>query len=161
MNIDDLYRRRAERLAKQPAAETSRTTFAALVFGLGRERYAIDLAALAEVLPFRECTEVLGAPVALVGVINVRGEIKPVVDLRRLLDLPSAEASSGYVVMLNRQGGAIGIQADTVHGIEQLDPSSAGSASTGAVGGSRFIKAVCANAVSVIDTRAALTALGL
>ena len=105
--VDEVYRRRARQLAERPADRAdAATTTAVLVFTLGTERYGIELTDLAEVLPYRGCTAVPGTPAALLGVINVRGDIRPVADLRGVPELRAADASAGgYVVMLRQEGG--------------------------------------------------------
>lgn len=161
--IDEVYRRRARHMAERQAGGTASTTLAVLVFGLGTERYAIELSELAEVLPYRGCTAVPGAPPALIGVINVRGEIRSVADLRRILELqPGEDSATGYVLMLRQQGRAIGFKVDTIDQVRQIDPAQLVSANDSEVPipGSRFVKALTADTVIVIDTSAALSHLG-
>ena len=165
VNVEQVYRRRAERLAERQASRVGDTALAALVFGMGTERYALRLSALAEVFPFRGCTEVPGAPAALLGVINVRGEIRPVADLRRLLDVPAGDASGGaaggYVVMLRRPDGAVGLRVDAVHGVQRFDSEAMRAGWTGKASRSRVVEAVVADNVIVIDSQAVLSELGL
>ena len=135
-----------------------------LVVGVGTERYAIELAALTEVLPYRGCTAVPGAPPALLGLINVRGDIKAVLDLRRILDLQTEDESrTAYVVMLRRAEGAIGLGIETIQGIRQIDPSKlvSGAAGAASLSGSRYMKALTDDTVIVIDTNAVVAGLGL
>lgn len=161
--IDEVYRRRARQLARLTVAESNAATLPVLVFGIGQERYGIELSELAEVFAFRGCTAVPAVSPALLGVINVRGDIRAVVDLRRLLDIPNQENSApGYVVMLRRHGAAIGFRVDTIDGVRRIDPAqmNADSART-SMAGSRFVKALVAGTLILIDTTAAVTALGL
>lgn len=160
--IDEVYRRRARRLAARQATATVTQTWSVLVFGLGTERYAIPLSDLAEVLPYRACTAVPGAPPAVVGVVNVRGEIKVVADLRRLLALPAGgDPATGYVLMLRQKDLAIGFKVDRVEQVRQIDPAQLVSASDGGapIAGSRFAKALTADTVMLLDTAAALAEL--
>lgn len=118
--IETAYRQRAVRLA---AGQAERAPVSAvlpvLVFRLADERYALELKELAEVLPFARCAPVPGGPPQFLGVINLRGELRAVVDLARLL-VPSANGNrdSGFVLMLRRPGREIGLKVDR---IEQLD----------------------------------------
>ena len=57
----------------------------ALIFRLAQERYAIALKELAEVLPFTGCAQVPGGSPQFLGVINLRGELRPVIDLAWVL----------------------------------------------------------------------------
>jgi purine-binding chemotaxis protein CheW len=113
-----VLRRRAVQLAQEPPAETrpASRSIPALVFRLGQERYAIPLADLAEVLPFRGCTEVPGGSARFLGVINLRGEIRPVIDLARVL-CGNASTDSGAILMLRRP---VGLKVDEVENLQQV-----------------------------------------
>jgi chemotaxis signal transduction protein len=81
-----VFRQRAVRLAQsrelnRPASQR----IPALIFRLAQERYAVALNVLAEVLPFKGCTQVPGAPPKIAGAINLRGTIRPVIDLALVL----------------------------------------------------------------------------
>jgi purine-binding chemotaxis protein CheW len=162
--IEEVYRRRARQLAERPADQTASATKAVLVFNLGPERYGIALSELAEVLPYRGCTAVPGTPAALLGVINLRGDIRPVADLRRLLDLtPADDSTAGYVVMLRQQGGSVGLKVDAIDQVCPIDQAQLLPGRDGAapIPGSRLVKALTADGVILIDTGAALSGLGL
>lgn len=161
--IEEVYRRRARQLADRQAGRAESSTLAVLAFGLGTERYAVELSDLAEVFPYRGSTAVPGAPPALLGVINVRGDIKPVVDLRSILGLRAGDGGgAGYVLMLRQAGRAIGFKVDAIDQVCQIDPSD--FVSTGDDGatipGSRFIKGLTADGLILLDTGAALSHLG-
>lgn len=165
--LDEIYRRRAAQLAaRHQATGPAAATIPALAFGLDTERYAIVLAELAEVLPYRGATAVPGAPAAMLGVINVRGKICGVVDLRRVLTLPPADPSAGgYVLVLRANDRSLGLRVDTLDHVQALDAATilaAGSVATGdVVARSRFVKALTADAVSLIDPSAVLSHLGV
>jgi chemotaxis signal transduction protein len=160
--IDEVYRRRALRLAARRPAETVSATLPVLIVGVGPERYAIELSALAEVFPYRSCTTVPGAPPALLGVINVRGDIRAVADLRRLLGLtPGEDTPAGYVVMLRHTGSAMGLRVDRIEQVRQVDPVQLLPGTDGAapIHGSRFVKALTADTVMLLDAGAVLSHL--
>ncbi len=167
--LDEVYLRRAQQLARRQADRTASTTIAVLVFGLGTERYGLELSALSEVFPYHGCTAVPGSPPALLGVTNVRGDIRAVADLRRILELPAGDDDAGgYVVMVRQKGRAIGLRIETIDEVRQIDPAqlvSTGKGSTGnavaTIPGSRFVKALTADTVILIDTNAVLSSLGL
>jgi purine-binding chemotaxis protein CheW len=157
--LDEVYRRRARQLAERPADEHASATSAVLVFRVGAERYGLELADLAEVFAYHGCTVVPGASPALLGVINVRGEIRCVVDLRRLLQVSAdSDSASGYVAMLRRQGGRIGLRIDGIDEVRRIDPADLRPVTGGTMPapGSRFVKAVTADAVILIDATAPL-----
>ena len=122
--IEEIFRRRAQQLADRRTVSTQSITRPVLVFSLGLERHAIEVAELLEVLPYRGCTAVPGTPAALLGVLNVRGDIRPVIDLRRLLGIDAAESgAASYLLMVRHESGAIGIAVDALDAIRQVEAS--------------------------------------
>jgi chemotaxis signal transduction protein len=103
--IKTVFLQRAVRLAqlgesrddKRPASQR----IPALIFRLAQERYAVALSALAEVVPFQGCTRVPGASPKIAGAINLRGAIRPVIDLALILS-GSASSDSGVLLVLRR-----------------------------------------------------------
>lgn len=65
--------------------DVSSTTFVS--FGIGKEVYAVDVFKVSEVIQPREVTEVPDMPTYVLGVINLRGHVIPVVDLKKRLGL--------------------------------------------------------------------------
>jgi len=112
-NLAAIYRERAARLAGRRAqAAAPATTLRILVFTLGPERYALEFADLVELLPFGNCTPVPGGAPQLLGVINFHGEIRSVVDLGRLLDLPAAHKPEAPAPGPGPGAGASGLCGD-------------------------------------------------
>src|SRR5215831_20492759 len=67
----------------EPGAETDRDRSQSfVVFRLGKEGYALEVMRVQEVLDMQALTEVPGGPKFLLGVINLRGHVVPVYDLR-------------------------------------------------------------------------------
>jgi len=140
--VREAYRQRAVKLAhveKRP--ESNSPGLSALVFRLGQERYAIETKDLAEVLPFERCAPVPGGSRQFLGVINLRGEIRAVLNLRNLV-APSEgrNVEPGFVLMLRRPGKEIGLKIDSIEGIQEIvqadvKPLSQGSLSQGLVSG--------------------------
>ncbi len=155
--IEEVYSRRALELARTTAARALARGLPTLVFRLAQERYAIELADLAEVLPFRRCVPVPGSPAQFLGVINLRGELRSVADGRRLL-LPASGTGgdSGFILMLRRTGQEIGLKVDRIDEFleisrEELAHSEPGSFAQGIVGGTVMlldVDAVLASALS-------------
>jgi purine-binding chemotaxis protein CheW len=122
----EVLRQRAVEFAARRQGPTAAATGArALVFKVGRERYGLDLEALFEVLPFEHCTPVPGAPLELVGVINVHGEIRSVVSLASMLGAAKIDGDAhpgGYVVIVRRGTMEVGLWVDEVERIALVDP---------------------------------------
>lgn len=120
--MEAIYRQRAARLAEVPPERISvSAALPVLVFRLADEQYAIELKELAEVLPYELCARVPGAPIQFLGVVNVRGEIRAVVDLERLLT-PSAKktSGSGFVLLLGRPHLPVGLKVGRIEGLDEI-----------------------------------------
>ena len=120
--IEAAYRRRAVRLAnRKPEYKPVSTGLPVLIFWLAQERHAIELKEVAEVLPFAGCTPVPGSPPRFLGVINLRGELRAVLDLSRLLGCSeSMNRDSGFVLVLRRTGREIGVKVDSIEELREI-----------------------------------------
>ena len=110
-----------------------------LLFELGGERYALDILGVQEIIGIVPTVPVPQSPPDLVGVIDLRGRVVPIVDLRRRLELHcTQDAERPCIIILNlREGGGegrkIGVVVDrvlSVHGLrdeEIEDPPRIGS----------------------------------
>lgn len=99
-----------------------------MTFKLGDELFAIDVAQVREVLEVTQITKVPTAPPYMRGLVNVRGQATPVVDLRLRFGLAKASDTvhTRIIVMeLNLDGEAaiLGGIADSVHEVIELEPS--------------------------------------
>ncbi len=75
-----------------------------MVFSLQEQRYAVDLAVVDRVLPAGELIRVPKAPAVISGLLNVHGEVVPVVDLRRRFSLAVREMTVNDKLILARAG---------------------------------------------------------
>ncbi|MDO8606661.1 MAG: chemotaxis protein CheW [Phaeospirillum sp.] len=91
---------------------------------IASERYGVALDSLSEVMPLGSWTPVPGQPQYLLGVTNLRGEIRPVLDLHSLLGLepPAADART-WVIFIDDEGAEIGLRVDALERIVALDPA--------------------------------------
>lgn len=86
-----------------------------LVFVLGREEYGVDILKVQEIRGYEKVTPIPSAPDYLKGVVNLRGVIVPVIDLRVKFRLPDVRYDSFTVVVILRIAGrVIGIVVDGV-----------------------------------------------
>jgi purine-binding chemotaxis protein CheW len=94
-----------------------------LVFGLGAEEYAIDIALVQELRGYDQVTRLANAPDYLKGVINLRGVIVPLIDLRIRLGLavPTYNATT-VVIILATPEHTTGIVVDSVADVVNLEP---------------------------------------
>jgi purine-binding chemotaxis protein CheW len=99
-----------------------------ITFKLGDELFAINVAQVREVLEMGQITKVPTAPDYMRGVVNVRGQAIPVVDLRLRFGLPRGTDTvhTRVIVMeleLDGEQTVLGGIADSVHEVIELEPS--------------------------------------
>jgi purine-binding chemotaxis protein CheW len=92
-----------------------------LAFKLGREEYGIDILKVQEIRGYEAVTRVASAPEFVKGVINLRGTIVPIVDMRIKFKLgePTYDQFT-VVIILNIQGKVVGIVVDSVSDVITL-----------------------------------------
>jgi len=97
-----------------------------LNFQLGQEHYSLPVIAVREIIRVCPITSVPRMPPYHLGVINLRGKIVPVMDLRRRLDLEPAETleRACIIVILNQNTGTpgqlVGLQVDLVEEVSYI-----------------------------------------
>lgn len=149
-----ILRERARVLAREPVQdEAPEDTLQVLEFLLSRERYAIETRFIGEVFPMKSFTVLPCTPRFLVGAINVRGEVLPLVDIREFLNLPEKVATgSDKVVIVKTDTAAIGVVADEiveVRNIPYRDLQSPGSLSPGI--GAEYLKVMTDDRLVVLE----------
>ncbi|CAA7620604.1 Chemotaxis signal transduction protein [Candidatus Terasakiella magnetica] len=153
-----LLRVRARRLAQPRHTGDERVKgIDILCFTLGAERYAVALADLSEVMPLDKWVPVPGQPASLLGVTNLRGEIRPVLDLHTVmgLALPAEDARSWVVFMDNDGAGAeIGLRVDRLESIIELDTTTlTRPLETGNGLPQHYVAGITPDALVLLDTR--------
>lgn len=101
-------------------------TIRALTLELGGELFAMEATSVREVLDMVPVTEVPNAPAFVGGLINVRGRVVPLADLRVKfgMDRPPADADTRIVVIeleLEGEPTVVGVLADRVHNVADID----------------------------------------
>jgi purine-binding chemotaxis protein CheW len=106
------------------ADDASDTTFQLVVCVVGDERYGIEVGRVHEIIRLVAITALPGAGKAFSGVINLRGRVIPVMELRHLFDLPVADATRLSRIVIADAGGAqIGFVVDAVDEVVRVSPS--------------------------------------
>jgi purine-binding chemotaxis protein CheW len=98
-----------------------------LTFKLGNEIFATDVAKVREVLDLTIITAIPRTPPFMRGVINLRGSVVPVVDLRLCFDMSKTESTRNTCivvveVLLDNEATVIGALADSVEEVIDLEP---------------------------------------
>ncbi len=96
-----------------------------VVFDLASEHYGVDIATVREIIRMQTITRVPGAPAFVEGVINLRGRVVPVVDLRKRLNLTvSEQTNDSRIVVVDIAGGDLGVIVDAVSEVLRIPLSS-------------------------------------
>ena len=86
-----------------------------MVFDLSTEAYGVDIGAVREIIRLQDITKVPRTPEFVEGVINLRGKVIPVVDLRKRFGLPAEEESKeNRIVVVDIGAQDIGVIVDAV-----------------------------------------------
>jgi purine-binding chemotaxis protein CheW len=92
-----------------------------LTFRLGAEEYGIDILRVQEIRSYEAPTRIANAPSFIKGVVNLRGVIVPVVDLRIKLNCDKVEYNGfTVVIVLNVHGRVVGAVVDSVSDVLEL-----------------------------------------
>ena len=94
-----------------------------LSFTLGAEEYGIDVQNVQELRSYAPVTHIANAPDFVKGVVNLRGIIVPIMDMRIKFSLSEATYdTSTVVIILNVAGSVMGIVVDSVSDVTTLTP---------------------------------------
>jgi purine-binding chemotaxis protein CheW len=127
-----------------------------VTFRLKDETYGINVMQVQEVLRVAEIAPVPGAPVYVLGIINLRGNVVTVIDTRVRFGLPSAEINDlSRIIVIESEAQVVGILVDSVAEVADLHVSEIDSApNVGNDESSRYIQGVASrdsNLLIVVD----------
>lgn len=116
-----LLKARAMALAKEPEKKEADEHIEVVEFQLAGERYGIQSGYVREVYPLKELTPLPCAPQFVAGVTNVRGEILPVIDIKKFFELPEKGITDqSKVVIVRNDRMEFGILADAALGVRLI-----------------------------------------
>jgi len=124
-----------EAKAAAPAGVAAGQANEFLTFRLGTEEYGIEILKVQEIRSYETPTTIANSPSFIKGVVNLRGTIVPIVDMRIKFNVGSAEYNAfTVVIILNVAGRVVGMVVDSVSDVitlagEQIRPSPDFSAS--------------------------------
>ncbi len=126
------------------------------LFSIGEDTYAIPVDVLTEIIIPQKIFPVPTTPSHVFGVINLRGNIVPIVDIRPVLSLPQ-QSTPGQIAIVKQGTMLLGIVVDNVAAVLaipmqsiQAIPSDAGSHPSAGKNRSRFIKGIIQRETGVI-----------
>lgn len=157
-DADRILRERARQLARPFKPATDTDSIEILEFGLASERYAVEARHVHDVQPLRELAPLPCTPSFLRGLVNVRGRLVPVIDLKRFFGLPEQGITDLHrVILLRTQDLEVGLLADTVEGVWLLDAQHIQSSLPTLTGiRQEFLRGVTAERLVVLDAAAIL-----
>ncbi len=95
-----------------------------VVFTLANGHYAVDVNIVQGIVEMQDIIAVPNAPPFVIGVINMRGTVLPVVDLRRRFGLPAAESTKNSRIMVVEVNNmAMGMAVDAVTAVSRVSPA--------------------------------------
>jgi len=118
----EILRTRAKALARQEKEKDIPGDHIEIVqFLLANETYGIESSFVQETYPLRDLTPIPGTPPFVLGIINVRGRIVSILDIRKFFDLPEKGLTDlNKVLILNGHNMEFGLLADAVLGVRKI-----------------------------------------
>jgi len=117
----DILRARARALVQRPARPAEGAAFEVLEFELANERYALESRWVREVSVFKDLTPLPCCPRFILGIVNVRGRIHPVLDLKKFFDLPEKGLTDLHrIILVGGNDLELGLLADTIIGVRSV-----------------------------------------
>ncbi len=155
-----ILKARAKALAREPAStEAAEEYIEVIEFLLAHERYGLESRFVREVYPLKEFTPLPGTPAFVLGIINVRGRILSVVDIKKFFDLPQKGLTDlNKVIIVQHDRIEFGILADAVRDVRTI-PLSVIQPSLPTLTGVRadYLKGVTGERLIVLDVVRILT----
>lgn len=104
-----------------PVAAGAQASSEYLTFTLGEEEYGIEILKVQEIRGYEAVTRIANAPDFIKGVVNLRGTIVPIVDMRIKFNLGNAEYNEfTVVIILNVASRVVGMVVDSVSDVIRL-----------------------------------------
>lgn len=155
-----LLRTRAQHLARPlQNGVLESASIELLEFRLAQENYALETQYVSEVYPLKDLTPMPCTPPFLRGIVNVRGRIVPVIDIKKFFDLPDKGLSDLHRIILVRGNDLeLGLLADVIVGVRTI-PLDSLQPSLSTLTGIRsdYLKGVTAERLVVLDLDQILT----
>jgi purine-binding chemotaxis protein CheW len=149
-----ILKARAHTLAKEPAPVGKTQEFLPIVqFRLGSETYGIESSFVREVYPLKDFTPLPGTPSFVLGVVNVRGQILSVVDLKKFFNIPEKSLGElNKVIIIRGERMEFGILADIILGAHSILLETIQAALPTVTGiGAEYLRGVTGERVIVLD----------
>ncbi len=154
-NKRSVLKSRALALAAEKSEVTNPKEFIEIVeFSLAYEKYGIETTFCREVYPLKDFTILPGAPSFVLGIINLRGQIISVIDLKRFFNLPEKGLGElNKVIVLRNEQIEFGILADVILGTRSVAIDELQSSPISAIGiGAEYLKGITGDHTIILDS---------
>jgi purine-binding chemotaxis protein CheW len=130
-----------------------------LEFTLAQERYGIETTYIREVAPVAAMTRVPCTPAFVAGIINLRGQILSVIDLRKRFDLAEkGPADLGRVIVLGTEDMLMGVLAATIIGLHAISRQELETSLPTLTGRrEQYLKGISRSRVAILDAQKLLS----
>lgn len=148
-----ILRERARILARETEKKGAGDTLEVVEFLLATEHYGIESSAIREVYPLKDYTPLPCVPAFVLGLLNVRGRIISVIDIKKFFDMPEKGISDlNKVIIIQDDKMEFGILADAILGIRNIAVSELGPALPTLTGiREEFLKGVTGERMVILD----------
>jgi len=111
---------------------------------LGDQQYVIDIRDILEIIFYRPSVPVPHAPSCLQGVIDLRGVVIPLIDLRERLGISApARGVPAHILIVRLGDGAVGLVVDSVREVLEVEPGAVQVPDAASASGRALFRAVC------------------
>ncbi|NYE56871.1 chemotaxis protein CheW [Carboxydothermus ferrireducens] len=101
---------------------TNKSEAQIVIFTLNQQQYGVDIAQVYEIIRMTDITKIPNTPYFVEGVINLRGKIIPVIDLRKRLGMPEVERDKATrIIVVDVDGITVGMIVDSVMEVFRLN----------------------------------------
>lgn len=116
-----ILKARAKALARETGKAEAADALELVEFLLAHERYAVESRYVREVYPLENLTPLPCTPAFVLGIVNMRGEILSVIDIKKFFDLPEKGLTDLNKVIVLQSGNMLfGILADAILGVRRI-----------------------------------------
>jgi purine-binding chemotaxis protein CheW len=158
-DVSRVLAERARLLARIPERNGEEECLDVVEFVLGKERYAFESSYVSEVYPLQDLTPIPCTPAFVLGIVNVRGQLLPVIDLNEFLDLRKREETeNARVIVLDADGIRLGVIADSIVGVRAIATSQIQASLLTLTGRSaELLKGVNGDHLAILDAAAIIS----
>jgi chemotaxis signal transduction protein len=157
--LAEVFRRRARDLERRGRHEAAKATrVPVVVFRVGKELFGIPLADLKQVFPRASITRIPGKRDLLLGVANLCGAIRSVVDLSALMLTSTAHSEGGYIVLMRVAERSPALWIESLEGVAEIDLAALAAVDEVASESSgKLMRGITESRIIVLDTAAVIS----